>query len=247
MKKISPSVPRKSNLTGRSGRSGRRSGPPTVMTMARLRCRSRYALRASLRSKRRESSARPAATMVSSCLSAISSRCSRVTLSCTTRPSKSLSQRWHCRRRSTAWNGGAEERDQRFVQRGAEGEEDALAARRDGVPVVEAELALVREGHLEARRRAGRAALVQPLLGGAIGVNRDVLICPPQRMRGDEAGDPRADDGDVSHWFLSKGAERRARGAGGVLATTTTCALPLAPCPLSMDTQVRQTRSSTFG
>ena len=83
----------------------------------------------------------------------------------------------------------SDEADQRIVQRRAEGEEDAFALRRDVIPEVEAELALVRERQIEARRGAGRPALVSHASARAIGVERDVVAGAQQPVRGDEARD----------------------------------------------------------
>ena len=58
----------------------------------------------------------------------------------------------------------AGQRQQAIVLARAEGEMDAFALGRVLLPVIEAKLALVFERDMETRRRAGRPALVEPLL-----------------------------------------------------------------------------------
>jgi hypothetical protein len=88
---------------------------------------------------------------------------------------------------------------QPVVQRGAERQEHPLALRRDVVPEIQPQLALVREREIESRRRAGRTARVQPLLRRAIGVEIDPKSSAQETVRGGETADARTDDGDAFH------------------------------------------------
>src|SRR5438034_831469 len=65
--------------------------------------------------------------------------------------------------------------DQRIVQRGTERKKNAFALRGRVVPEIQPELALVRKRQIEARRGAGGAAFVQPLLRRAIGIEIDLI------------------------------------------------------------------------
>ena len=51
---------------------------------------------------------------------------------------------------------------------------DALATRRDVVPVIEAELTIERQRHIEARGGSGGAGAVEPILAAALGEEGDV-------------------------------------------------------------------------
>ena len=81
----------------------------------------------------------------------------------------------------------------------AEGQMHALALGRARFPMVEAELALEFERGVEARGRAGRPALVQPLIGSAVGIERDLVAGLEQAVGREQPGLTRADNGDIAH------------------------------------------------
>jgi ATP-dependent DNA ligase len=90
----------------------------------------------------------------------------------------------------------AREREQAVAERGAERQVNAPHLRRLGLPVREAELALEGEGELEPGGGAGGARAVQPAVGGAVRIQRDLVPGAREAVRGEQAGLARADDGD---------------------------------------------------
>jgi hypothetical protein len=81
----------------------------------------------------------------------------------------------------------------------ADGHLEAVHARGVVVAVGEAEAALVGERPGEPDGGAGGSRALEPVFGRAIGVELDVLAGLQQGMRGEEAGLPGTDHGDLAH------------------------------------------------
>jgi hypothetical protein len=66
-------------------------------------------------------------------------------------------------------------------------------------PELQAELALEIERHVETSRDAGRARLLEEVLGRLVRVQRDLVPLQTQRVRSEQAGLPGPDDRDLPY------------------------------------------------
>src|SRR5881394_420618 len=93
----------------------------------------------------------------------------------------------------------ADEPDQSIVQRRTKRQEHTFALRRDVIPEIQFELALIRKREIESRRGASRTAIVQPRISSAIGIEIDIESRSAQAVCCNETADAGTDDRDFLH------------------------------------------------